>query len=184
MSKRQVLEITRAGNPILRESMPKIPIEDISSPEIQELIENMRYTNEQTENGIAIAAPQVGARKALGIIGIQRPGKQTKPEYEGYDRVIINPTYEGIGRRVGMWEGCLSIGSGDDTLYGMALRYKEVDAEWYDEKGKRYRQILKGFLAHIYQHEVDHLNGILFVDRVRDTKTFIMQDEYRAKIKE
>ena len=76
----------------------------------------------------------------------------------------------------------MSIGSGDDLLYGQALRFDMINAEWLDETGKHHRQVLGGFVAHVFQHETDHLNGILFVDRVRDTKTYMMADEYRERV--
>lgn len=179
MSERRVLELTRAGNPILREIMPRVIIKEIISEEIQKLIADMQYTNEQQQRGVGLAAPQVGRRAALSIIDIS--SKSGVAEADLSRQTIINPRYEGVGDPTGMWEGCLSIGSGDDTLYGETLRFKEINAEWYDERGKRHRQILRGFLAHVFQHETDHLNGILFVDKVQDTTTFMMQDEYAKR---
>ncbi len=180
MSERRILELTRAGNPILREVMPRVPQEDIMSDEIQDLIADIRYTNQQKQYGVGLAAPQVGVRLALSLIGIKPT--PNRPNLESFEQVSINPEYEGIGRRVGMWEGCQSIGGGDDTLYAKALRYKEIEAEWLDETGERHRRVLGGFVAHVFQHETDHLNGVLFVDRVRDRKTFMMADEYRERV--
>ncbi len=76
----------------------------------------------------------------------------------------------------------MSCGSGDNTLYGKALRYRKIHASWYDEHAVFHDTELDGFVAHVFQHETDHLNGILFVDRVRDTKTYMMADEYRQRI--
>lgn len=180
MSERKVLSLARAGNPILREVMPQLTPETIASDEVQSLIANIRYTNQEKQYGVGLAAPQVGARYALSVIGIKPT--PNRPKLEPFEQVIINPAYEGHGRRVGMWEGCQSIGSGDDTLFAKALRYKEIDAEWLDEYGERHKKILGGFVAHVFQHEADHLNGTLFVDRVSDRKTFMMADEYRKRI--
>ena len=160
--------------------MPEVSQEDILSDEIQELIANIRYTNQMKEYGVGLAAPQVGTRVALSVIGIKPT--PNRPNLELFEQVIINPKYQGIGRRAGMWEGCQSIGSGDDVLYGKALRYKEIDAEWFDETGGFHKRVLGGFVAHVFQHETDHLNGVLFIDRVRDTKTYMMADEYRKRI--
>lgn len=182
MSERQILKLSRAGNPILREAMPQVSQEDIASDEIQSLIADIRYTNQKKEYGVGLAAPQVGVRYALSVIGIKPT--PNRPNIEPFEQVIINPNYEGIGRRVRMWEGCQSIGSGDDILYGKALRYKKVNAEWFDEDGEYHAELLGGFVAHVFQHETDHLNGILFVDRVRDSKSFMMADEYRKRIVE
>lgn len=180
MSERKLLELTRVGNPILRQVMPEVLQEDILSEEVQSLIADIRHTNQKKEYGVGLAAPQVGVRVALSVIGIKPT--PNRPNLEPFEQVIINPKYEGIGRRTGMWEGCQSVGSGDDVLYAKALRYKEIEAEWFDETGEYNKRILSGFVAHVFQHETDHLNGILFVDRVRDSKTFMMADEFRARV--
>ena len=62
------------------------------------------------------------------------------------------------------------------------LRYREVEAAWYSETGERHEQTLSGFIAQVFQHETDHLDGILFVDKVRDTRSFVMADEYHERI--
>lgn len=180
MSEPKILTLTRAGNPMLRETMPELSQEEIASTNIQDLIADIRYTNQKKEYGVGLAAPQVGVRAALSVIGIKPT--PNRPNLEPFEQVIINPKYEGIGRRTAMWEGCQSIGSGDDVLYGRALRYREINAEWFDETGKFHARVLGGFVAHVFQHETDHLNGILFVDRVRDSKTFMMADEFRRRI--
>lgn len=178
--KRQLLGLTRAGNPILREVMPLLSPEEIQSDEIQNLITNIRHTCRERQYGVGLAAPQVGARYALSVIGIKPT--PNRPKLEPFDQVIINPSYEGIGEPNGKWEGCMSIGSGDDLLYGQAERFDEIEAEWLDEFGEYHKRILGGFVAHVFQHEADHVNGVLFVDKVRDTTTFMMADEYRERI--
>ena len=180
MAERQVLGLTRAGNPILREVMPRLSSEDILSDEVQDVIADMRHTCQAKQYGVGLAAPQVGARYALSVIGIKPT--PNRPKLESFDQVIINPSYEGIGEPNGKWEGCMSIGSGDDLLYGQAERFDEIEAEWLDEFGEHHKRILGGFVAHVFQHETDHLNGILFVDRVRDSKTLMMADEFRERI--
>ena len=180
--KRQLLGLTRAGNPILREVMPLLSPEEIQSDEIQNLITNIRHTCRERQYGVGLAAPQVGARYALSVIGIKPT--PNRPKLEPFDQVIINPSYEGIGEPNGKWEGCMSVGSGDDLLYGQAERFDEIEAEWFDEFGEYHKRILGGFVAHVFQHEADHVNGVLFVDKVRDTTTFMMADEYRKRIVE
>lgn len=175
-----VLTLTRAGNPILREVMPLLRTDEIVSDEMQTLIENIRHTCQEKQYGVGLAAPQVGVRRALSMIAIKPT--PTRPELEVFEQVIINPAYEGVGRRKGMWEGCISVGTGDDTLYAKALRYERIDASWIDEHGVPHNELLGGFVAHVFQHETDHLNGVLFVDRVRDTNTYMMADEYRKRI--
>lgn len=176
----KILAVTRAGNPILREVMPHVPIKDIRTAAVQQLIKDISYTNETKKYGVGLAAPQVGERLALSVIGIKPT--PNRPDREPFESVIINPSYEGIGRRTGMWEGCQSFGKGNNLLFGKALRYKKIMATWHDEHGAVHTEELDGFVAHVFQHETDHLNGILFVDRVRDTKTFMLADEYRKRI--
>lgn len=176
----KLLELIRLGNPILQTPSRQITPEDIKSPIIQNLIENIRYTNETKKYGVGLAAPQVGESIALSVIGIKPT--PTRPNLAVFDSVIINPTYAGVGKRTGKWEGCQSSGSGDDILYAKALRYSSINATWYDENAVLHSKQLNGFVAHVFQHETDHLQGVLFVDKVRDTKTYMMADEYRKRI--
>lgn len=176
----KTLKLTRFGNPILREKAHELSEHEIKSRKIQDLIRAIRDTNKQKKYGVGLAAPQVGEAVALSVIGIKPT--PSRPTLEPFDQVIINPTYQGIGRRSGKWEGCQSSGSGKNCLFGKALRYSKIRATWYDEKAVFYDEELDGFVAHVFQHETDHLNGILFVDKVRDTRTFMLADEYRKRI--
>lgn len=176
----KLLKLTRFGNPILRLPTRELSIQEIHSDEIQQLIANIRYTNTTKKYGIGIAAPQVGVSVALSLIDI-KPTK-TRPDVEPYEQIIINPRYEGIGRRASVWEGCLSTGVGKHTLFAKTLRYKRIRAQWYDEHAIPHAEELRGIPAHVFQHETDHLSGALFVDHVRDPSTYIMADEYRKRI--
>ena len=180
MNVRQILQLTRAGNPILREVMPQLSRQEILSEEAQGVIADIRHTCQTEQYGVGLAAPQVGIRQAMSVIAIKPT--PNRPDLELFEQVIINPSYEGIGEPNGKWEGCMSIGSADDLLYGQAERFDEIEAEWLDEFGEYHKRILGGFVAHVFQHEADHVNGVLFVDKVRDTTTFMMADEYRKRI--
>lgn len=175
-----VLKITRFGDPILREPTRKLTVKEIQFDEIQGLIKNIRTTVEVEKAGVGLAAPQVGASVALSLIAIKPT--PNRPDNERFESVIINPAYVGIGRRGGMWGGCISCGRGKDTLFGKALRYRTIKARWLDADGGEHDEQLEGFVAHVFQHETDHLSGILFVDWVRDPKTYMMADEYRKRI--
>lgn len=177
----KILKLTRFGNPILRAPTRKLSKKEILSAEIQELIANMRYTSNKTKLGVAIAATQVGESVALSVISIQ-PTKN-RPDLEGFESVIINPEIvQAYGEPKGMYEGCVSCGTADDILFGEALRYKRIKLRWTDEHAVDHEEVLHGFVAHVAQHEVDHLNGILFVDKVTNPKTYMMADEYRKRI--
>ncbi|HPR09144.1 peptide deformylase [Candidatus Saccharibacteria bacterium] len=175
-----ILRLRRFGDPILRLEACHLTLADIKSSKIQTLITDMHYTNEVKKYGVGLAAPQVGVSVSLAIIMI-RPSK-LRPKIQPYDQVIINPHYNGIGRRRAVYEGCLSTGTGKDILFGKALRYKKIQATWLDEQGARHSEQLDGLVAHVFQHETDHLQGVLFVDIVRDSQTYMMADEYRKRL--
>jgi peptide deformylase len=176
-----LLPRTKFGNPILRAKARHLSREEILSDDIQTLIADMRYTVAKKQYGVGLAAPQVGKSVALSVIAIKTT--PTRPDRTPFDMTIINPEIvETYGNRTGMWEGCISCGQGIDLLYAKALRYKKIKLRWLDEHAVQHEEILEDFTAHVAQHETDHLNGILFVDRVRDTKTYMMADEYRKRI--
>ena len=87
----EILKLTRAGNPILREAMPRLNDDEILSDEVQRLIENMYHTVRERKYGVGLAAPQVGARYALSVIGIKPT--PNRPELDVFETVIINPEY-------------------------------------------------------------------------------------------
>lgn len=176
----KTLRLRQFGDPVLRQVARRLTAKEIKSDEIQALIRSIRETNAAKQYGVGLAAPQVGVSVALSVIGIKPT--PTRPDLEPFDAAIINPIYEGIGRRTGMWEGCQSCGKGNNTLYGKALRFSRILATWLDERGVSHSEELDGFVAHVFQHETDHLNGVLFVDRVRDTRTYMMADEFRRHV--
>ena len=172
--------ITRFGNPVLRQTARRLSKEEILSDEIQTLIADLHETVEKRKAGVGLAAPQIGESVALSLIAIKPT--PNRPNLEQFESVIINPAYEGVGRRKGMWEGCVSSGTGKNTLFGKVSRYTKIRATWYDESASLREELLDGFVAHVFQHETDHLAGLLFVDKVRDTCTFMLADEYRKRI--
>lgn len=176
----KLLKLTRFGNPVLRKTARRLSAAEIRSVEVQALIADIRYTNQKRECGVALAAPQVNKSVALSVIGIKPT--INRPNLEPFESVIINSSYKGVGKPIGMWEGCMSCGSGDDMVFAQTERYETIRATWHDEQGVRHEAELSGFVAHVFQHETDHLNGILFVDRVKDTTTYMMVDEYRKRI--
>lgn len=177
----KLLRITRLGNPGLRGEMCRLTKTEVLSSDIQTLISDMQYTVEKRKYGVGLAAPQVGRNVALSIIAIKPT--PTRPDIEPFDAVIINPEIIAThGYRTQMWEGCISSGKNNDTLYAKVPRYKSVTLRWYDERAKQHTRKLTGLPAHVAQHETDHLNGVLFVDKVKDSTTFMMADEYRKRI--
>jgi peptide deformylase len=174
----KLLRRTRFGDPVLRLQARPLTREEILSTDTQELIEDMRYTLEKKRYGVGLAAPQVGKSLAISVIDIK--ATPTRPHLKPFSVTIINPVIvETFGKRTGLWEGCISCGVGNDTLYAKALRYKKIRVHWQDERAHQREAVFEGIIAHVLQHEIDHLNGVLFVDRVRDNKTMITIGEYK-----
>jgi peptide deformylase len=141
----------------------------------------MYFTVDAKSYGVGLAAPQVGESVALSVLGIKPT--PTRPNLEPFNTVLINPEIvETFGEPVPKWEGCISCGTGDDTLYALVPRFESIKLRWMDERAKTREEVLGGFVAHVAQHETDHLNGILFVDHVTDPSTYMMADEYRTRI--
>jgi peptide deformylase len=166
------------GDPILRLATHMLTPEEIVTPTVQGLIKDMQVMLQKRAYGVGLAAPQVGKSLSLSVIGIKpTPSRPKNPRVE---LVVINPRIvKAYGRRTGMWEGCISFGIGPGSPYAKALRYKKVRVAYFDENGREYEKDFDGILGHVLQHEIDHLNGVLFVDHIVDSKTYTTIGEYR-----
>lgn len=162
-----VLKIAKLGNPVLRKiSLPVAP-EEIRSRPLQQFIDDMLETMRAAE-GIGLAAPQVS--RSEQIIVMECRGEEGFPE-----RVLINPTIVYYGpHQVEMWEGCLSV----DGLRGKVLRPSMIRVQGLDRKGSPVDFEATGLLAVCIQHEVDHLIGKVFLDRMTDLSTLTQLDEF------
>lgn len=140
----------------------------------------MRYTLEKKAYGVGLAAPQVGQGVAISVVGIKPT--PTRPNNPVISMTIINPKIVRMyGRREPMWEGCVSFGDARNFPYAQVPRYKKLRLKYMDEKGDAQERDFEGLLAHVLQHEVDHLQGILFVDRVEDTSSYMTTAEYKKR---
>ncbi len=173
-----ILPLCQVGDPILRRKARRLEIDDIRLPEIQQLIVDIKHTVAKKQYGVGLAAPQVGQSIALSVIAIKPT--PNRPDLEPFEQVIINPSYKGLGRTIGMWEGCAS--GVDGQIFAQAQRYNRIAAEWDDENGKHHSTELGGFVAHVFQHETDHLDGVLFFERVTDPTTYMAANEYRKRV--
>lgn len=170
----KILRKTEFGNPILRSSAKKLTTNEILSATTQQLIKDMYYTLETKKYGVGLAAPQVGENLALSVIDTKPT--PTRPEISRQKLTIINPEIiKTYGKKVAEWEACIS----GSKLYAQVPRYKRIRLKWYDEKAKPHEQDFDGFTAHVIQHEVDHLNGIIFLDKVEDTESYMTFSEYK-----
>lgn len=173
----KILKRTEFGNPILQNKSSQLSKGEIKSEKIQQLIADMRYTVSVKKYGVGIAAPQVGVPIALSLISIkQTPARPNALEFDG---VIINPSFEGLGKQEEMWEGCMSLSSVQSPIFAKAVRFKRIRAKWLDEDAKEHSEDLDGLVAHVFQHETDHLNGVLFPERVKDHRSWMNASEYK-----
>lgn len=177
----KILNIVEFGNPVLRQVARRLAVSEIKSKKIQDLIKNLKHTLTEQKLGVGLAAPQVGEAVAVSVIVVQ-PTKH-RPQVEPLEVVIINPKIiQTFGYRKQMWEGCISAGT--SGLFAKTPRYKKVRVEYLDENAVKHKKYFEGLPAQIMQHETGHLNGELFMDHVKDTKTYMTMKEYRKMIKE
>lgn len=166
-------KILRAGDPVLREKSAPIPIEEIRSKEIKKLIRDM-FETMKAADGIGLAAPQVGVLKRLVIVGFDRSDRYPELENSIHQHILINPEITPLdGPREGFWEGCLSV----PGMRGYVERPRRIRLKWYDENEEFHDQVVEGFDAVVYQHECDHLDGVLYIDRLKDPTLFGFNEE-------
>lgn len=171
------MKIIEFGNPILRQKAKSLTVKEINTAKTRKLVKDMHDFLLSKKLGVGLAAPQIGEGISLAVISV-RPSKHRK-DAEEYDLTIINPEItKTYGRRSQEWEGCISGGALKSGLFAKVPRYKKIELEYRDEKGRKHKKFFEGLSAHIIQHEVDHLNGVLFVDKVKDTTTFVTYGEY------
>jgi peptide deformylase len=169
------LEIAQLGNPILRKVAQ--PVLDATDATIKTLIDSLIETAALV-NGVGIAAPQVTRSYRLFIVA-SRPN----PRYPNAPLIepmaILNPKIVAHSEEmVKGWEGCLSV----PGIRGLVPRYKAIEVEYSDRYGNLQRRELTDFVARIFQHELDHLNGIVFLDRVESTQDLVTEQEYQRII--
>ena len=162
------------GHPSLRDTAEPYPEELIGSLEFETLIEDMRETL-HAYGGIGLAAPQIGVGYRLAIIEIDNTtSRYGEIEHTPFD-VYINPTITVIEQETaGYWEGCLSI----PNLRGFVERPQSIKVTYVDRSGKPASLDAHGFIATVFQHEFDHLDGILYVDRISDKSLFAFEEEF------
>ncbi|MEI7463327.1 MAG: peptide deformylase [Candidatus Taylorbacteria bacterium] len=158
--------IIQRNDPILRGIARSITEEEISSAKLSIIIGKMKKALSEQKDGIAIAAPQIGENISLFVVSGSLL-KQADKSYTGSDTylIFINPEIIKMSKRKNdVEEGCLSV----RWLYGKVKRSMRVTLSALNEKGEKIERGASGLLAQIFQHEVDHLNGILFIDKAKE----------------
>lgn len=174
--KGMLLQIAELGHPVVREKC--LEVQNIKSKEIQDLIENMIATVNEVD-GVGIAANQVYEDLRLFIIA-SHPSKRYPKAPNMVPTAMINPILISHSKNQEKdWEGCLSI----PGIRGNVPRFKEIEVEYLDKNGFRKKKTLKAFLARIFQHELDHLEGKVYLERLDSTKDIISEKEFQKIIK-
>ncbi len=168
-----VRNILKMGNPLLREKSLPVPVSEIRSSEMKKLIRDMFDTMEDA-GGLGLAAPQIGVLKQVVVVGFEQSDRYPDLKEGILKQVLINPQIEVLEEpREGFWEGCLSV----PEMRGFVERSRKIRMKWYDEKEEFHDEVIQGFDAVVYQHECDHLLGVLYVDRLKSPLLFGFNEE-------
>lgn len=165
-----IMEIIQQDNKILRKVSKQVPIQDIKSKEVQKILSDMKIALDSQEDGVAIAAPQIGISLRIFIVSekaysIEKDTDEQKNKVYKKDFIFINPEIIKLSKKKqSLEEGCLSV----RWLYGDVVRSTNAIIRAYNEKGELFTRGAGGLLAQIFQHEVDHLDGVLFIDKAKN----------------
>ena len=152
-----VIQLDESENNPLRQVCEEVKRSEFGTDELLSLVRTMKTEAVRDHDGVALAAPQLGICKRMFVIAPRSfdTTQKWRPE------VFINPSITDTSKKsIGVHEGCLSVRG----IYGMTDRYKNVTVTAYDENGNKFTYGAGGLIAHIIQHEIDHLDGILFID--------------------
>jgi peptide deformylase len=170
-----ILKVARMGHPVLRSRARAIDPEDIRTPGVQQLIDDLFDTMREYQ-GVGLAAPQVHESLRVFVAGFPPGDEDAEKSPERFPlTALINPEITPVGSAVAEdWEGCLSI----PDIRGRVPRAREISVRAYDRQGQRVELRARGFTARVLQHETDHLDGILFLDRMTSFKTLAFLEEF------
>ena len=169
--KKNILNILADPNPILRKRADEVPLEEIRTARIRNIIQAMKEALKRSDDGVGLAAPQIGHSVRIFLVSEEAEGidkeediktdETKKREWEYL--TFINPVITKFStKKTDMAEGCLSV----PGIFGMVRRPEKVTVEWLDEFGKKHSRGCSKFFARVIQHETDHINGILFIDKM------------------
>src|SRR5688500_14909167 len=167
-----ILKVARIGHPVVRTVARDVPRSAITSPDVQRLIDDMIETMHEYD-GVGVAAPQVHVSLRLAVIEVPQSDERSR---DGVPlTVLVNPVVTPLeDETVGGWEGCLSA----PDLRGTVPRYRRVRLFALDRRGTPYTVEAEDFCARVIQHECDHLNGSVYLDRMRDMRSLSFLGEF------
>ncbi len=166
-----IREIAQLGAPVLR--LQAQPVSDIASAETRQLITAMQATLATTA-GVGLAAPQIGVSQRVIIVASKPTARYPKaPLME--PTIMLNPAFKPLSdTKEKDWEGCLSV----PGIRALVPRFREIMIHYSDEQGNSVETRLEGFVARVFQHEFDHLEGMVYLDRVEDNADIVAESEY------
>ena len=168
-----ILKIARVGHPVLRTSSRSIDLANVVSPDFQGLVDDMIETMRE-HGGVGLAAPQVHVARRVIVFEVEK-----NPRYPSAPSlpltILVNPSYSQIGTEENDdWEGCLSL----PDLRGKVPRWSRIRVQGWNRLGEPMQLEAEGFHARIIQHECDHLNGRIFLDRMHSLETLTHLSEF------
>ena len=169
-----ILKVAHMGHPVLRAKARPLEAAEIRSPAVQQLIDDMLETMAEY-HGVGLAAPQVHKSVRLFVAGFPESEEDEQEEPEVPLMVLINPEIAIVGKETSEdWEGCLSI----PDIRGRVPRARQIVVRAYDRNGKRLEIKASNFTARVIQHETDHLDGVLFFDRMTSFESLTFLEEF------
>ena len=168
-----ILKVARLGHPVLRKIAEPVPLEQITTPAVQQFIDDLIETMYEYD-GAGLAAPQVHVSQQIVVMEVsQNPRYPQAPAIPltVYVNPEITPLTESMDED---WEGCLSV----PGMRGRVPRYTKIRLRAYNRQGKRVDFVAEGFHARVIQHECDHLQGKVYIDRMRDTSSLMFIEEF------
>ncbi len=175
-------DIVQKDDPVLRKKTKEVPVKEITSPKIKKVVDDMKKALASQDDGVAIAAPQIAVPLSIFVVSGKaflyentKEGEEMQQKTIPPDMVFINPEIIKISKkRVVVPEGCLSV----RWLYGKTVRAEKVKVRAYNEDGKLFEYGGSGLVAQIFQHETDHLKGILFIDHATDIQDMPPEEQH------
>jgi peptide deformylase len=175
-----VLPILEIGHPTLRERAREVTPEELASPQLQGFVDDLIDTM-RAAGGAGLAANQVGDLRRVAVIEVTQPHPRYPYKPPIPLTVIVNPVLTPVGDETfAINEGCLSV----PDLRGDVDRAVTVRVRWTDRDGAEHDELRRGLTAGTFQHEVDHLDGMIFLDRVRDPRTLTTWAQFEAHRRE
>jgi peptide deformylase len=171
-----ILKVARIGHPVVRAAARPVAESELRGPEVQRLIDDMNETMHEYD-GVGLAAPQVHVGLRIAVIEV--PADDERAEGGVPFTVLVNPRATPLGEETARaWEGCLSV----PDMRGLVPRFSRLRLEAQDRHGRAYAVEASGFFARVIQHECDHLDGGIYLDRMPDMRTLSFQREFETYV--